>query len=442
VLVIVILGVAVFVIGFQPFGITKLAAFWAGWTALWMAAWALRGVIARKLWKRLASPTEIVLWNVCVILLLSEAALEIVARTQPSPLFSNVPKDVENLVHQKAQTAGWTFMGFPFNRQGWYDDDFDQKSTGIFRIVSISDSFVWGAAPHFHHFTTVCERLLPAVEVLNLGYSATGPDVYDYILRHHALELSPDLILINLSVGNDLYHLIAQDPHPLWQRIFDRDRLLILKVPKRLWIFWREGERRSNERDKERAVAGGTVVARPDNPLAIWQGEVVQTSRLPEEYPWLDDPELEPPTLSLESFLEIETARARSIGHPRSLGRSWEAEFFKRITRMVAGAGDIPIVFTFIPDEFQVEDDLWATVQDRIPEPLERLRAQRKLTEWFERNDVAYIDLLPHLKAVPPMDDGKRHLYHRQDTHFNRRGNEVAGNAIAQYIGEYMRVER
>jgi hypothetical protein len=32
------------------------------------------------------------------------------------------------------------------------------------------------------------------------------------------------------------------------------------------------------------------------------------------------------------------------------------------------------------------------------------------------------------------MEDGRRHLYHLQDTHFNARGNEIAGRALARFV--------
>jgi hypothetical protein len=32
------------------------------------------------------------------------------------------------------------------------------------------------------------------------------------------------------------------------------------------------------------------------------------------------------------------------------------------------------------------------------------------------------------------MADGQRHLYQLQDTHFNVRGNDVAGKAIADFL--------
>ncbi len=423
----VILGVLAFAFLGQPFQVHKLILFGTAWLGVWLV---LRPFGARLLGRR-AALLSLIAWNLCLVLAVAEAGLELAVRSWPSPLFAHINKQVAALVRIKTQDPSWTFMGFPFNSRGWYDDELGGGAPS-FRVVSISDSFAWGAVPHHFHFTTVCERLVPGTDVVNMGYSATGPDVYDYLLRYHAVPLSPQLIVVNIFVGNDLAELIRRDPHPRLSRFFDRDNLLVVEIPRRALALAREMRSRSRE-----AAAGTLGRARPASPLAIWRGPRVEPARLCEEYPWLADPTLEPPTLSSAAFLKIERQRALFISHPRSLDAAWEREFFARIESMTAAAGRIPIVFVLIPDEFQIEDELWQAVQSTVPVRLERDRAQQRLTAWFARNRVATIDLLPSLRAVPPLADGRRHLYHRQDTHMNRRGHEVAGRALAQHVARY-----
>ena len=36
--------------------------------------------------------------------------------------------------------------------------------------------------------------------------------------------------------------------------------------------------------------------------------------------------------------------------------------------------------------------------------------------------------------AVEPLPDGRRHLYQLRDTHFNARGNQVAGQELAAFL--------
>jgi hypothetical protein len=88
-----------------------------------------------------------------------------------------------------------------------------------------------------------------------------------------------------------------------------------------------------------------------------------------------------------------------------------------------------------IPDEFQVEDAVWEVARAGVDgERLDRDLPQRVLVAWLAEQDIPFLDLLPALRAVPPMADGNRHLYHRRDTHFNARGNEVVGEELARFL--------
>jgi hypothetical protein len=93
-----------------------------------------------------------------------------------------------------------------------------------------------------------------------------------------------------------------------------------------------------------------------------------------------------------------------------------------------------------IPDQFQVEEDVWSglVAHGRV-EQADRDHAQKLLLPWFEQNGIPCLDLLPVLRAEPPMADGLRHLYHRRDTHFNARGNRVVGKALAVFLRQFLR---
>src|SRR5581483_7407084 len=71
-------------------------------------------------------------------------------------------------------------------------------------VASIGDSFSYGVVPHAFHFTTVAEEALPGVQIYNMGYPGLGPTDYLYLLQRRALPLQPDLIVVNLFVGNDI----------------------------------------------------------------------------------------------------------------------------------------------------------------------------------------------------------------------------------------------
>jgi hypothetical protein len=155
-------------------------------------------------------------------------------------------------------------------------------------------------------------------------------------------------------------------------------------------------------------------------------------AELERELPHLADPALEPPSYSPERFSAIEAQRERLLGSPS------EAEYARLLAHLdalVERAGDVPIAFAILPDEFQVDDALWAEVLSAAGgAELERDRFQRVVLEWGRARGVPVLDLLPDLRAVPPWSDGRPHLFHLRDTHFNRRGNRAAGEALARFL--------
>jgi SGNH hydrolase-like domain, acetyltransferase AlgX len=98
--------------------------------------------------------------------------------------------------------------------------------------------------------------------------------------------------------------------------------------------------------------------------------------------------------------------------------------------------GERRFVVCLIPDEFQVEDRLWETLQARVRDmSLERDRGQQLLKRELGMLGVEVVDLLPAFRAEAVSADGRRRLYHLQDTHWNARGNELAGRVLAEALG-------
>ena len=122
--------------------------------------------------------------------------------------------------------------------------------------------------------------------------------------------------------------------------------------------------------------------------------------------------------------MDLETRNALTVCRPNE---GVYRRFFEVLQDIERAAGDVPLAFVLIPDEFQVEDDLWEEMQRRGDQALDRDLPQRKVTEWLAGRGRPALDLLPLLRTVEPLPDGRRHLYHLYDTHFNARGNELAG---------------
>ena len=357
---------------------------------------------------RMRRRLDMVCMNAALILILAEAGLRVAATIWPSPLLvtDSMPSQVRRGANR--EPAGAMYHGFPMNRSGHYDTEFLPASEvpGPL-VVNIGDSFSYGTVPHPYHYTTVAEQETRDVEVYNMGYPNIGPSDYGYLLEHEALPLDPDLVIVQLFMGNDLREGPSLAGPPRW---YDADSYLIAVVWYRLQIMRRAEFRGSSE-----------IIKQPN----------LTREELAVEYPHLVDPLLERPTFGQGVWLEISTGNARVIGLPNE---EILQPFLESLSELKRIAGAVPLAFVLIPADFQVEDDLWEAIVQGIEEPLDRDLAQRTVVEWLNARGWASLDLLPILRAVEPMEDGSPHLYHLRDTHFNARGNEVAGRALAGFV--------
>ncbi|MDP6764209.1 MAG: hypothetical protein QF903_02335 [Planctomycetota bacterium] len=412
--VIAVVGWQAFLLLAQPFqriwfdaAAATAAGVWAGF-ALWV-----RGRPAAPRARRAVRAACAVALGVALATFGAELALRAASALAPSQLLARSSQAPRRLIERFRCRPGQARFGFPCNSSGHYDEEFFRSAPGERLVCSIGDSFNLGSVPHSRHFTTVCEEEL-GLPVHNLGVAGIGPSEYLALLLDEALPLAPAAVVVDLFVGNDLGTPdVERDlPDALLRDWFQRERALTWVVSRRLARIARE---RARLQQRRRGVA-------------IVQGERAVLER----FPWLDDPSLEQGTLAEETFLRLETDRARAVcgEDPASL-----PSVFESLTRMREACGPIPLGVMLIPDEFQVEDPLWAAVEAEAGVPLERDRPQRLLRTWLDEQGIPALDLLAELRAVRPGEDGRRHLYHLHDTHFNARGNAVAGRALARFLG-------
>jgi hypothetical protein len=357
-------------------------------------------------------------FSLCAGLLGLELCLRAWAGARPSVLFARVGGGPAELVNRFRCKPGEVHLGFECNSRGFYDEEFYRQHPGDDRehIVAIGDSFSVGAVPQPWHYSSVCEELLGA-RVDSMGVAGIGPPEYLSLLVDEALPLDPDRIVIGIFVGNDLNVEDALDdlPDPALRAWGQRDQVLLFVVPERMA---RIGE--------ERARLGEQLRGGQDKSPAVLDREQALA-----RFPWVEDPSLEEAPLSEATFLRLETDRALDLcaQDPPSLELCFES-----LLAAKQAAGATPLAVILIPDEFQVEDRLWERILERASRPLDRTRPQRLLRRWLDARGIPHLDLLPILRAVPPLEDGDRHLYHARDTHFNARGNEVTGQAMAEFL--------
>ena len=86
-----------------------------------------------------------------------------------------------------------------------------------------------------------------------------------------------------------------------------------------------------------------------------------------------------------------------------------------------------------IPDENQINSNLKDKVIQRMGKTSKGFKMdlpQILLTDFFAKNEIDYLDLLPVFKKTGE----KKHLYHSRDTHWNIDGNKLAAETIFEHI--------
>ena len=370
--------------------------------------------------RRVVGALDLVLLNLCVLVVAAEIGLRAAAAWRPSVLLTRPDAGIEEAVEASRYPPGTVRYGFPVNSGGHYDEEFVAKRPGRRLVVCIGDSFSAGVVNHSFHFTTVAERRLEGVTIDNMGLPSIDIPHYELLLAREALPLKPDAVVIDLFVGNDLsWPLPVPETGSGITRLFDASNLLVLQVPRRLLILSHQG-RRARQALEDRSGTGD-------------EAAILRTRQeILEHYPWYEDPLAEPPTLDRQWYLTIERRRAAQLCVDQP--RNGFARRLERLEAMREAARGVPLSVMIIPDVFQVEDRLWSEVAPAGADRARRMRSVAITRKWLEEHSFAYLDLLPVLRGVRPLADGELHLYKLNDTHFNARGNAIVGRALADFL--------
>lgn len=413
-----VLASALFLATLQPFRRLYFELSLGLAAGLFAALLVCEHTLAPRFSARLRRGADLALFNLCLSALVAEFVLRQFALVRPSQLLAQRDGGAPQSIRLFGNPPGMVRYGFACNSGGYYDDEFRARVEGRGLVVTIGDSFSMGSVPHLHHYTTVAERALRDVDVHNVGAPGIGPPEYLHLLRAVALPMKPDAVVVTIFVGNDIKFSDLRITRTdrglrLW---FDRDNLLVWQFPRRLL-------RLSGE--------AGLVGDAGGAPLVSGEREIAAA------FPFVEDPALEEPGLTLEAFLRIERARALEACRVPAGGF---AALENALLEMKAECGDVPFAVMLLPDEFQVEDPLWATVTETLPQAdeLQRFQPQEHLAAFAAANDIGWLDLTPALRAVEPDEHGLRRVYHLRDTHFNARGNRIAGEQLAARIQQLL----
>lgn len=382
------------------------SVFWSTLIAFF-ALWTLFSLLAPE---RFFSPRrrlfDVLAWNLLLTLVLAESAVSLWAWRHPSPFLWDEDSVVASLEARRL-VPGRFFLGTRANSGGYHDEEFHPPRDASEIVVAVlADSFGLGVVPHAYHFTTVAEQRLSErldgrpVALDNFGVAGIGMPEYAWLLEHEVPAVSPQRVLLCVFVGNDIdSYTRRRGRYHSYQRFVVYD------------LLWRLlGVSRATG-------AGGAL-----DPAVLGQSEA----------PPIAEPGAEEPTFGVERFMQIERGRlaiTRTDGD--RVTRSY-ARFFRSLGSIHESGGD-RLRVVLIPDQFQVDDALWQALMAGESGPAglyARDLPQQRISAFCAERGIPCLDLLPALRAA----QREQPVYALRDTHWNARGNRVAGLAIADFL--------
>jgi lysophospholipase L1-like esterase len=288
-----------------------------------------------------------------------------------------------------------------------------QKETK--RILFIGDSYTmgWGVAEE-DSFPRITERLLNKlafpfqIETINAGVLATGPASYYIYLKKFGLELKPDVVVVGLFTGNDIYNAyytqyLETDKEGLPEVIRsklkfvdEQGKLRLRKVPLKYSIPYL--------RDSHLFIYLATKIFKLDNILNLTKETAISPAicQFKRECHELDDVKIEIKKL----FLAI-----------------------KKLTQ----EGNKQLLVVLIPAGYQVYDFIEGDYGMPFLFPKDKTYPNEEFSAFFAQNGIDYLDLLPTFT-----ENRDKQTYFLLDDHWNSTGHQIAAEAISKRLAEVL----
>lgn len=304
------------------------------------------------------------------------------------------------------------------NASGFRDRDHAMpKPVGRWRVLGIGDSFVYGRVAVNDNFLRVAERDLHDAtqvvqpEVLLMGCPGYSPENELAVLEYAGLELDPDLVVINFFVGNDISGIPVRGRVIAGNMYYPASPIPWLNLARKSQLF---------------QILEGVF-------YRTWKQRIRGTTS-PDTIPAMQEFSRYAFDPVYRTILRNNSSVYLRAPEP-TIEKSWSAAFrcLERIDELCRAAG-VRWILVLIPTEEQVDPklrELMLEVLDLDPAAYDFDGPQERILSWAQRRNVELIDLLPTLRAAHLGGDP---LYVPADTHWNVRGNRIAGEAIARWI--------
>ena len=331
------------------------------------------------------------------------------------------------------------FLNYWNNAFGLNDVEFVvPKPPGRFRIMVLGDSFTYGSVSYPDAVMTRLEEALRAncrgidLDLLNFGIG--GASVWDYKILFDLAgpTLDPDLVLVNLYLGNDGPDLFARPPSlrgvPQSLRKFYLARYVINLVRVATAL--------------ERHVATGTSRSQWTPPPSARGGHMVNSDAPIQPH----DSRLVGPIYTPEAFVAVMWDEYRRFARPRGappVQRTWgpTLSILDLLRHQVTRQGR-RMVLSLYPSVLQVYPRTLAQLEAEFllrpgvtalgPIEVDTLLPNRVVLEYCRAAALACYD--PTTDLVASSQQSSEPLYKARDTHWTVRGNRVAAEAQARWL--------
>lgn len=347
----------------------------------------------------------------------------------PRRIFMRIPND-KDIYHIENQDKSSIDIPFTTNHLALCDREYGPKASDEFRIVMIGDSYIEGLAqPEPERITRQIEQQLNSahlpqkITVINAGIGGYGPWQERDLLQELGFTFEPDLVILQLFMGNDIENTLAksgkllQSYQPLAQAFLARFRYQELgPVRADKWLYAHSAlyRRSSTISQKPSLIADMFNTFRflppcriPSPPRSIGRNCTLEPN-LCEWYPDLED------------------GWAQMKDDIRGI----------RLDCKERGIGFI--VFD-IPCQQIIIDSDWQVVMDTstsTPNLYDRDKCEHLVDAFCREEGIPFIPLIAPLRN----QSNREELYHHFDGHLTSRGARISAETIAQFLldGPYL----
>ena len=386
--------------------------------------------------KKFIKHLVLVLSSVVVGLMLVEVCVRLYLAFVPAPDNSPYIPDPHAVYRIRPTPPGTFSEGQIFiNSFGFRDRNHTiEKPEGSYRILGIGDSFVWGAVPLEENFLCLTKTYLRTeltnesadVDMVLMGLGGYSPENYVGILRSMGLSLDPDLVILNLFVGNDIHMIQVRGELFRGRRYFVGSPNHVLNVLR-----------------KSRAFVISEMYFLTRIKSIILGRRYRQAFELikaqPRSNQAAEAPRGSEPYVISKMYIHIQDKRLRLFRREptRRIEKLWQQTeaYLLDFDRLCKDSG-VPWILHIIPTEVQVD----IRTRQRILAMLNLTDdeydfnlPQNRLREFAGIHGIMVLDPLPELRLFHRENN---RLYLPNNTHWNTRGNALAGHILGDFVKE------